>query len=153
MSGQRINGKGFDIRASGWLLTVQSMTLDIEDTTTPATSNGRPDGYLMGEVSASGELVLAWKHIQPIIAAAAAAGSFQDLPAVPIHCYAAGGGDVAENAIIYADDCKLKLSSLLNIDPNSTDISTVTVPFDVTGSDFVTINGVPYASGTGFGVI
>ena len=153
MSGQRINGKSFDIRVSGWLVTAESMTLDIEDTTTAAKSQGRPDGFLPGEVSASGEVVFAWKHIQPIIAAAAAAGSFQDLAPVPIHCYAVGGGEVAENAAIYADGCKLTISSLLNVDPNATDISTVTVPFIVTGEDFVAINGVPYASGTGFGLI
>ncbi len=153
MSGQRISGKSFDVRIMGYLVHVESMTLDIEDNTTVAKNKGVPAGFIEGDVAASGELVLDISQFNLLTTAAAAAGSWQELPPFPIHTYAVGGGAVAENMAVYADGCKMKISSLLNIDPNSTDKSTVTIPYDVTGEDFVKINGVPYVKGAGFGLI
>ena len=40
--------------------------------------------------------------------------------------------------------CKLKVSSLLDIDPKGGSKTTHKVPFDVTSPDFIRINGVPY---------
>ncbi|MDP2548896.1 phage protein [Oceanobacter sp. 4_MG-2023] len=151
--GNRINGKSFDVRIMGIMVHVESMTLTITDNTTTATNNGRPAGTLQGDVSASGDLVLDISQFNLLTAAAAAAGSWQDLPEFPVHTYAVGGSTIAENMLVYADGCKLKISDLLNIDPNSTDKSTVTVQYDVTGEDFVKINGVPYISGDSFGII
>ncbi|MNP76220.1 hypothetical protein D3C76_1734230 [compost metagenome] len=49
-----------------------------------------------------------------------------------------------EELKVEAFGCKLKVSSLLNIDPKGGEKSKHKVPFDVTSPDFVRINGVPY---------
>mgnify|MGYP003431380481 CR=1 FL=1 len=45
---------------------------------------------------------------------------------------------------VEAFGCKLKVSSLLGIDPKGGEKSKHKVPFDVTSPDFIRINGVPY---------
>ena len=150
MSELRINGKSFTVRVAGIKMQVESASLTITDNTTVAKNAGRPAGVLQGDVEASGELSLDVAEFNKLNAAAAAAGAWQDIPPFPIHFHAIGGGAITENMIVFADGCKLKISELLNVDPNSTDKSTIALPFDVTGRDFVTINGVPYVSGGDF---
>ena len=142
----RINGKSFDVRVMGFKIHIESFTLDIEDNSTTAMNKGRPNGNLKGDVKASGEIVVDTANFMILNEAARAAGSWQELPAFPIDAYAAGSnGDRPELMHVHAYDCQLKIASLLNIDPNSTDKTTHSLPYEVTGEDFVRINGVPYA--------
>lgn len=141
----RINGKSFDVRLMGFKVHVESFTLDIEDNSTVAKNKGRPNGRLLGDVAASGEIVVDTANLMLIMEAARAAGSFQQLPVFPIDAYAAGlNGAKSEVMHVHAHDCALRISSLLDIDPESTDKTQHTLPYDVTGEDFVYINGVPY---------
>lgn len=141
----RINGKAFDVRLMGFKVHVETFSLSIEDNTTVAKNKGRPNGVLLGDVAANGEIVVDTANMNYIIEAARAAGSFQELPPFPINAAAVGSDGSRPEAInVYARGCKLRVSELLNIDPNSTDKTTHTLPFDVTDEDFVDINGVPY---------
>lgn len=140
----RINGKSFDVRIMGILIAFESFTLSIEDSSETAMTRGKPDGYLRGNVSASGELKITPAYFSLLSAAAKKAGSYQDLPPFDIHAHAVGS---KEGMVVTAYDCRLKISELLNIEPNSTDRSTINLPFEVTGEDFIDINGVPYAPG------
>ena len=141
----RINGKSFDVRMMGFKVHFESFNINITDNTTAASTKGRPDGVLQGDVSADGEVVVDSANFMLIVEAARAAGSFQSLPTFPIDAYGAGDNSGAtELAHVNAFGCKLKISELLNIDPSSTDKTTHTLPFDVTGKDFILINGVPY---------
>lgn len=141
----RINGKSFDVRMMGFKVHIESFSISITDNSTTAKNKGRPAGRLKGDVSAEGEVVVDTANFMLIVEAARAAGSFQSLPAFPIDAYATGdNAGRAELAHVHAHDCALKISELLSIDPNSTDKTTHTLPFDVTGEDFILINGVPY---------
>lgn len=141
----RINGKSFDVRVAGIKIHVESFGLSIEDNSTIAMTKGRPKGVLRGDVKASGEIVVDTANFMLLSAAAGAAGSWQQLPAFPIDAYASGSdGNLPEVMHVHAYDCQLRISELLKIDPNSTDKTTHTLPYDVAGEDFVDINGVPY---------
>lgn len=145
----RINGKSFDVRIMGFKVHFESFNISIEDNSTVATNNGRPNGVLLGDISASGELVVDTANFMLLTAAAKAAGSFQELPTFPIDAYAGGGNARGVELMhVHAYECNMKVSDLLSIDPTSTDKTTHKIDFDVTGQDFIDINGVPYAKTT-----
>jgi hypothetical protein len=147
----RINGKSFDVRFMFTKIHFESMTLDIEDTSTPAMEHGLPNGTLKGEKKASGEVELDMANFQRLSALALAAGSWENLPIFPIDAFAKGEGSAgAELMQVRAHGCKLRISSVLNINPNATDKSTVKLQFDVTSPDFVWINGTPYVDSSTF---
>lgn len=150
----RINGKSFDVRFLYTKIHFQNFSLDIDDSSTPAMDNGMPNGTLSGEKKASGEVELDQANFMRLTAAAKAAGSWENIDAFPIDAYAQGEGAQGEELMhVRAHGCKLRISSVLSIDPNSTDKSTVKIPFDVTSPDFVWINGVPYADSSDFNLI
>ncbi len=138
----KLNGKSFDVRIMGVLIEFESFSLSIEDNSEVAMNRGKPDGYLRGDVSASGELKINSQNLAYLTAAAKAAGSYQDVPAFDIHAY--GVGD-KEALAIAAYGCRLKISELINIDTTSSERTMHTLTFDVTSEDFVEINGVPYS--------
>jgi hypothetical protein len=147
----RISGKSFDIRFMGIMLHVESFNISIEDNTTVAKDKGVPNGFIEGDVAANGEIVLDTRNFMLLSAAAKLAGSWRDLPTFNIDAYAIGSSAVAAEAFhVHAHDCKLRISELLNVDPNSTEKSTHKLPFDVTGPDFVFINGTPYLRSSEF---
>ena len=55
---QRISGKNFDISIGDLAITVNKTTLTIEDKTEVAKDGGVPNGFVDGEVSASGDMEL-----------------------------------------------------------------------------------------------
>ena len=147
----RINGKSFDVRILGIKIHFESFSLSIEDNSTVAKNQGIPNGNLEGDVSASGELVVDSANFMLISAAAKVAGSYRDLPTFNVDAYAIGENSTSAEAFhVHAHDCKLRISEVLNADPNSTDKTLHKLPFDVCGPDFVWINEVPYLRGSEF---
>jgi hypothetical protein len=149
----RINGKSFDVRILGFKIHFQSYSLSIDDSSTTAmdSSTGLPNGTLKGDVKGAGELVVDSSNMMLLAAAAKAAGSWQDIPTFPIDAYALGKSDDRGEFIhVHAYGCKMRISELLKIDPSNTDKTTHTLPYDVTGKDFVWINGVPYSNASAF---
>ena len=141
----RISGKSFDIRLMGFAIHMESFSLTIEDNSTVAKDKGVPNGYVEGDVSASGEIVVDSANFMLLSAAARAAGSWRDLPTFNIDAYAAGQSAVTPEVFhVHAYDCKLRITDVLSVDPNSTDKTTHKLTYDVTGPDFVWINGTPY---------
>ena len=53
---QRLSGKNFDVYLGDMLVHVESASLDIEDSSEVAKTNGIPNGWTDGEVGASGEI-------------------------------------------------------------------------------------------------
>lgn len=137
----RISGKNFDVNLGDLLVHVESCTLDITDNSAVAQTRGVPDGYVVGDVSASGELELDSYNFGLLVDAARTAGSFRELKPFD-NVFFANSGD--EEMRIEAFGCKLKVSSLLSIDPKGGEKSKHKVPFDVTSRDFIRMNGVPY---------
>jgi hypothetical protein len=137
----RIGGKNFDVNLGDLLVHVESCTLDITDNTAVAQSGGVPDGHVDGDVSGSGEMEFDTSNFNLLIEAARTAGSFRELEPFDSVFFAKAGD---EELRIEAFGCKLKVSSLLSIDPKGGEKSKHKVPFDVTSPDFIRINGVPY---------
>lgn len=137
----RIGGKNFDVNLGDLLVHVESCTLDITDNTAVAQSGGVPNGHVDGDVSGSGEMEFDTSNFNLLIEAARAAGSFRELEPFDSIFFAKAGD---EELRIEAFGCKLKVSSLLSIDPKGGEKSKHKVPFDVTSPDFIRINGVPY---------
>lgn len=138
---QRFNGLSFDIDTGDMALHVKKFSLEITDNSAVAKRNGRPDGFVLGDVEASGEIVVDRDGLKIITKAAEKAGSFQALKPFDMIAIAAVGDDEMR---VEAYGCRLKVSSLLDIDKSSADETEITIPFDVTSPDFIKIDGVPY---------
>lgn len=142
----RIGGKNFDISLGLLAVHVETATLNIEDSSAVAKTQGIPNGEVDGEVAATGELVVDAQNLALIIMAAKAAGSFRGLGTFDILFFAmASGGEFLK---VEAFGCKLQVSALLNITASGGEKHSTTIPFFVTSPDFVKINGVPYLKAT-----
>ncbi len=139
----KISGMNFDINVGDLKLHVETATLDITDNSAVAQTRGVPDGWVAGDVAASGELELDTTNFNLLIEAAKAAGSFRELEPFDQLFYAKTPSDEIR---VEAFGCKVKISSLLNIDGKGGEKTKHKIPFDVTSPDFVRINGVPYLS-------
>ena len=137
----RIGGKNFDVNLGDLLVHVESCTLDITDNTAVAQSGGVPNGHVDGDVSGSGEMEFDTSNFNLLIEAARSAGSFRQLEPFDVVFFAKAG---EEELRIEAFGCKLKVSSLLSVDPKGGEKSKHKVPFEVTSPDFIRVNGVPY---------
>ncbi|HCF4327110.1 phage protein [Pseudomonas aeruginosa] len=137
----RISGMNFDITLGDLQVHVEKATLDITDNSAVAQTGGVPDGFVDGDVNAAGEYELDAANFALLIEAAKRAGSFRKLELVDSLFYAKAGDSEVR---VEAFGCKLKVSSLLDIDPKGGSKTTHKVPFDVTSPDFIRINGVPY---------
>ncbi len=138
---QRFSGQNFNLIIGGMMVNVESASLTISDSSTVAKSGGTPDGWVDGEATASGEIVLDESNFKTVLAAARAAGSWRGLDPVDLIFYASAGAQVK---LVNASECKLRLDSIVDLDPKGGEKSTTKIPFDVTGRDFVSIDGVPY---------
>ncbi|MGE8308522.1 MAG: phage protein [Pseudomonas protegens] len=137
----RIGGKNFDIALGDLQVHVESCTLDITDNTAVAQSRGVPDGHVDGDVAASGEFEFDSNNFNLLIEAARTAGSFRQLDPFDVVFFAQAG---QEELRIEAFGCKLKVSSLLSVDPKGAEKTKHKVQFNVTSPDFIRVNGVPY---------
>ena len=137
----RIGGKNFDINLDDLQVHVESCTLDITDNTAVAQTRGVPNGHVDGDVAASGEFEFDTSNFNLLIEAARTAGSFRQLEPFDSVFFAKAG---EEELRIEAFGCKLKVSSLLSVDPKGGEKSKHKVPFEVTSPDFIRVNGVPY---------
>ncbi|AZD95321.1 MULTISPECIES: DUF2597 family protein [Pseudomonas] len=137
----KIGGMNFDVNVGDLLVHVESCTLDITDNSSVAQTRGVPDGYVDGDVAAAGEMELDTTNFNLLIDAARSAGSFRELAPFD-QVFFAKAGD--EELRVEAFGCRLKISSLLNIDPKGAEKTKHKVPFDVSSPDFIHINGVPY---------
>ena len=139
---QRISGKNFDISVGDLFISVSKATLTIEDKTEVAKDGGVPNGFVDGEVSASGDLELDALAMSILGEAAKSAGSWRALEPFDMLFYAKTGQN--EEMKVEAFGCKLLLDSLLDVDKAGGQKHISKVKYLVTSPDFVRINGVPY---------
>ncbi|MBC3410083.1 DUF2597 family protein [Pseudomonas sp. SWRI51] len=137
----RIGGKNFDIALGDLQVHVESCTLDITDNSAAAQTRGVPDGYVDGDVSASGEFEFDSMNFNLLIEAARTAGSFRQLSTFDAVFFGQAG---EQELKVEAFGCRLKVSSLLSVDPKGGEKTKHKVPYEVTSPDFIHINGVPY---------
>lgn len=141
MSGKRISGQSIDFNIDGDLVHVEKVSLSITDNTGVAQTNGVPDGYVNGDVSAEGELELSTKYLNVITAKARSAGSWRAIPLVDLMWYAKAG---TEELKVESFGCKLNVTDILDVDPKGGAVMTHKIKFIVTSPDFVRINSIPY---------
>ncbi|MET4706727.1 phage protein [Endozoicomonas lisbonensis] len=137
----RLSGKSFDVNIGDSLVHVDAMSASIEDNRGTVKDRGVPNGYVDGDKSCSGEIELDWDNFLLLLEEARNAGSWCDLDTFDIVVF---GKTNRTEAKVELFDCLIKISDILDIDPNGTEKSKVKLPFDVTGKDFVRIGGVPY---------
>ena len=139
----RLTGKDFDVMIGDYSVRVESLSASITDNRKVIKEQGIPVDYTNGDVECSGEIELNIRNFKLISEGAKSAGSWRDLEPFDIGI---NGSVTGETQSIELDKCLLRISDLPNIDPNSNDQMKVKLPFDVTGPDFVTIDGTPYLS-------
>lgn len=138
---QRFNGLSFTFDLGDFKVKAKKFTLDITDNSGAAKRNGRPDGFLLGDVSASGTITVDRIGLRAFVEAGKSAGAIQEIPPFDINSYAEAGDD---NLKVEAFGCKVKMSKVLDVDKNSADETEFELPYEVTSPDFVNIDGVPY---------
>jgi len=136
-----ISGADINIGLGTALINVKQFTLSVEDGVKETTTRGVPDGHVRGLVSASGEITVDTVNFNLIIEQARKVGSFQQLPVFDI---VAVGETVDQSFKTAAYGCKLKLTKVLDAAADGGDKLEHTIPYSVTDSRFVEINGVPY---------
>lgn len=141
----RIGGKNFDVNLGDLQVHIENCTLDITDNSAVAKTHGVPDGHVDGDVSGAGEMEFDTNNFNLLVEAARSAGSFRKLEPFDIVFFAKSGD---EELRVEAFGCKLRISSLLGVDPKGGEKSKHKVPYDVTSPDFIRINGVPYLDST-----
>lgn len=141
MSTQRFNGLSFDFDLGDFKVHAKKFSLDITDNSTAAKRNGRPDGFLVGDVEAGGTITVDRIGLAAFMKAAKSAGSFQALKPFDITGIAKAGDDTFKVKIY---GCKVKINKLLDVDTGSADETEFELPFDVTDPNFVEIDNTPY---------
>lgn len=137
----RLSGMNFNINLGDIMVHVDTATLSITDNSSVSQTSGVPDGFVDGDVSASGEMSVNASNFNLISNAAKTAGSWRAMQTFDILFYAKTAKDEMK---VEAFGCRIKLSDILDIDKKGGTASMFKIPFDVTDPDFVNINGVPY---------
>lgn len=140
---QHISGQDFDTMIGDLRIHVEVMTATITDNRKAVMTGGVPDGYVNGDVSCAGEIEVDNKNFNLIIEAAKAAASFRSLEPFDIVAVAKNASNEHKQELF---GCLLTISDLLNADSKGGEKMKHKLPFEVTSSDFVRINGVPYLS-------
>ncbi|EFU6568951.1 DUF2597 family protein [Salmonella enterica] len=140
MSTERISGMSFDVSFNGRTVHVKTATLDITDNTKAIQERGVPNGWVRGDVEASGEIEVDTVNFQLLEEVARAAGSWRDIEAADFLFFASAASTELK---IEAFGCKLVLSNLLNLDSKGGDAMNHKIKFMVTSPEFVKIDGVP----------
>lgn len=136
-----LSGKNFAIVVGDTAINVETMSATISDNRKAVMTRGVPDGHVDGDVSANCELEIGTKEFLKLVAVARAAGSWRQMPAFNIVC---SGAYLDQKAKVELFGCLLNISDLLNVDPKGSEKTKHKLPFEVTSSDFVKIDGVPY---------
>ncbi|RZF94484.1 DUF2597 family protein [Pseudoalteromonas sp. CO302Y] len=137
----RLSGMNFNVNLGDIMVQVDTASLAITDNSAPSQTGGVPDGWVDGDVSASGELSVNASNFALISDAAKTAGAWRSMETFDIMFYAKTSKDEMK---VEAFGCRIKLSDILDIDKKGGQASLFKIPFDVTDPDFVKINGVPY---------
>ncbi|EGM4144752.1 DUF2597 family protein [Salmonella enterica] len=143
MSTERISGMSFDVSFNGRNIHVKTATLDITDNTKAIQERGVPNGWVRGDVEASGEIEVDTVNFQLLGEAAREAGSWRDIEEADFLFFAQAAKTELK---VEAFGCKLLISNLLNIDGKGGDSLSHKIKFLVTSPDFVHIDGTPVLS-------
>lgn len=138
---QHITGPDVDVMFGTTLINVKQFSVNIEDGSKPVSTRGVTHGWVRGAATASGEITVDTENFNLIVELARTAGSFQALDTIDI----VGLGNTADQEFkVAVYGCKLRVSKVLEAGGEGGEKLEHTIPFDVTDSRFVEINGVSY---------
>ena len=106
-----------------------------------AMSGGKPAGWTRGEVSGEGEIKLDTEELLKLLAEADAAGSWEVMDAMDMVLYSAVGGQELKVEVF---GCKFDAPDF-PISRTSGETIKHSLKFQVTGEDFIKVNGVALA--------
>ncbi|AOY11840.1 MULTISPECIES: phage protein [unclassified Salinivibrio] len=136
-----ISGKNLRFNIGDLKIVASKWTCSITDNSATNKSNGVPDGWVEGDVEASGEIELTTTNFNLLMKAAENAGAFRALPEFDAMGYGKTNKDELKVEMF---GIRLKISDLLDVDANGGSALMHKIPYEVTSPDFVHINGVPY---------
>lgn len=138
---KRVSSSSFSFNIGDFKLRAEKASLSVEDGRKTVKDQGVPNGYVDGEVGASGEIELDAAAMSILSEEAKSKGSWQEIEPVDLLFYAKG---TKEEEKVEAFGCLLNLSDIVEYDPTSDKKATTKISYEVTDPDFVRINGVPY---------
>ncbi|MGB3223681.1 MAG: phage protein [Desulforhopalus sp.] len=138
---KRVSNSSFTFSLGDFKLICEKASISIEDGRKAVKDGGVPNGYVDGEVSASGEIELDAAALSILSEEAKRKGSWQEIEPVDLLFYAKG---TKEEEKVEGFGCLLNLTDIAEYDPTSDKKATTKISFEVTSPDFVRINGVPY---------
>ena len=138
---QHISGADVYVTVGTTLVKINQFTVSIEDGMTATSTHGVPNGYVGGATTASGEIRVDTENFKLIVEEARSAGSFQRLEPFDIIGL---GKTVDQELKVAVYGCKLTISSLLDANADGGSKLEHTIPYQVTDSKFIEIDGVPY---------
>ncbi|MDD9304376.1 MAG: DUF2597 family protein [Desulfobacter sp.] len=138
---KRVSNSSFSFTMGDFRLRAEKASLSIEDARKAVKDGGVPNGYVDGEVGASGDIELDAASMAILSQEAKTKGLWQEIEPVDLLFFAKG---TQEEEKVEAFGCLLNLSDIVEYDPTSDKKSVTKISFEVTSPDFVRINGVPY---------
>jgi hypothetical protein len=138
---KRVSNSSFSFTLGDFRLHAEKASISIKDGRKAVKDGGVPNGYVDGEVGASGEIELDASALSILAEAAKSKGSWQEIETADLMFYAKG---TKEEEKIEAFGCLLNLTDVAEYDPTSDKKALTKITFEVTSPDFVRINGVPY---------
>lgn len=139
---RRLTGNDIDVQIGAFRVVFSEASLAIDDSSKAVGSKNLPNGYIRGKVSAGGDITVDTANLNVMIDAARQAGSWQELPPFDMTF---NGSTTSESLNIECFECLLKLSDVLSA-TESEEKLTHKISYEVTGPDFVKINGVNYVA-------
>ncbi|GEK13224.1 phage protein [Aliivibrio fischeri] len=141
--GSSLSGLDVDVTIGDSDITVDKITLDIEDNSKASKSRGVNSGWLKGSVGAKGSLEVNTENFNRLSEEAEKAGSWRELPPFDFMMYAKTNLELKVEAF----GCQLKITNLLDIDQKEGGDGMVhKLDYEVCGRDFIKINGTPILS-------
>lgn len=138
---KRISNSSFSFFLGEFRLRAEKASLTIEDGRKTVKDGGVPNGWVPGEVGASGDIELDTAAMMILSEEAASKGSWQQIEPVDLKFFAKG---TLEEELVEAFGCLLNLKDIIDYDPTSDKKATTKIGYEVTSHHFVKINGVPY---------
>ncbi|MCP3944511.1 MAG: DUF2597 family protein [Desulfobacteraceae bacterium] len=138
---KRISNNSFSFSLGDFKLKAEKASLSIDDARKAVKDDGIPNGYVDGEVSASGDIEIDAASMAILGESAKAKGSWQEIEPVDLLFYAK---TAKEEEKVEAFGCLLNLSDIVEYDPTADKKAITKISFEVTSPNFVRINGIPY---------
>ncbi|MFZ2405534.1 MAG: phage protein [Methylobacter sp.] len=133
----------FNIMVGDVMVHVESMSASISDGRTVVYQRGVPNGFVDGDVKCDGDIEVDSANFKLLVDVARASGSWREIPPADILAQAKNQ-DSEQKVELFG--CVLNIADLFNVDGKGGEKTKHKIKFEVSGTDFVRIDGVPYLS-------